>query len=124
MTKIKIKSQKYFYFFFSGVKILAFPCNQFSNEMPENDGEEMMCSLKKSNADFGDIFQKCDVNGDNALPLYKFLKQKQGGFLGMDGIKWNFTKFLVDKNGQPVDRFAPTTSPESVGKKIEELLKQ
>lgn len=91
--------------------------------MPEKDGEEMVCHLKKKNADFGDIFQKVDVNGDNAAPLYKFLKDKQGGFL-VDGIKWNFTKFLVDKNGQPVDRFAPTTSPESVGKKIEELLKQ
>lgn len=83
----------------------------------------MVCHLKKANADLGVIFKKVDVNGDTADPLFKFLKNKQGGFLG-DSIKWNFTKFLVDKNGQPVDRFAPTTSPASIEKKIDELLKQ
>lgn len=91
--------------------------------MPEQDGEEMVCHLKKANADLGTVFKKVDVNGANADPLFKFLKDKQGGFLG-DSIKWNFTKFLVDKNGQPVDRFAPTTSPTSIEKKIDELLKQ
>lgn len=109
-------------FLILGVKVLAFPCNQFAKEMPEKDGEEMVCHLRDKKADIGDLFQTVDVNGESAAPLYKFLKTKQGGFLG-DGIKWNFTKFLVDKNGQPVDRFAPTTSVSSVEKKIEELLK-
>lgn len=104
------------------MEILSFPCNQFANEMPEKDGEEMVCHLKKANADLGQIFKKVDVNGDTAAPLYKYLKDKQGGFLG-DKIKWNFTKFIIDKNGQPVDRFAPTTAITSITKKIDELLK-
>lgn len=104
------------------VQILSFPCNQFANEMPEKDGEEMVCHLQKANANVGDVFKKVDVNGDKAAPLFKFLKSKQGGFLG-DGIKWNFTKFLIDKNGKPVERFAPTTSPSSISSKIDELLK-
>lgn len=111
------------FFFIADFQILSFPCNQFANESPEKDGEEMVCSLKKANADVGDVFKKVDVNGDNAEPLFKFLKKKQGGILG-DSIKWNFTKFLVDKNGQPVERYAPTTSPNSIASKIEELLKQ
>lgn len=108
--------------FFTDVQILSFPCNQFANEMPEHDGEEMVCHLQKANANVGDVFKKIEVNGDNAAPLFKFLKKKQGGLLG-DGIKWNFTKFLVDKNGNPVERYAPTTSPNSIAKKIDELLK-
>lgn len=103
-----------------GLRILAFPCNQFGSQMPEEDGEEMVCHLKQQNADFGEVFAKINVNGNNAIPLYKYLKEKQHGFLGMNGIKWNFTKFLVDKAGQPVDRFAPTT--EDIGKEIEKLL--
>jgi len=102
-----------------GLRILGFPCNQFSSQMPENDGDEMICHLKKANADFGDIFQKIDVNGDNAIPLYKYLKEQQNGIFGKR-IKWNFTKFLIDKNGHPVDRFAPTTS--DLSKDIEKLL--
>lgn len=90
--------------------------------MPEKDGEEMVCHLQKANAKVGDVFEKVDVNGDNAAPLFQFLKKKQGGLLG-NAIKWNFTKFLVDKNGVPVERFAPTTSPKSIAKKIDELLK-
>lgn len=89
--------------------------------MPEKDGEEMVCHLQKANANVGDVFKKVDVNGEKAAPLYKFLKHKQGGFLG-DGIKWNFTKFLVDKNGNPVERFAPTTSPKNIADKIDQLL--
>lgn len=91
--------------------------------MPENDGEEMVCHLQKANANVGDVFKKIDVNGGNAAPLYKFLKQKQGGFLG-DAIKWNFTKFLVDKNGLPVERYAPTSAPHKITTKIDELLNQ
>lgn len=89
--------------------------------MPEADGEAMVCHLKSANAEFSDVFKKIDVNGDNASPLYKYLKYKQKGTLG-SGIKWNFTKFLVDKNGQPVDRFAPTTDPMDIASKIEKLL--
>lgn len=103
---------------------MSFPCNQFASEMPEADGEEMVCSLKKANADVGDVFKKVNVNGDDAAPLYKYLKKEKGGFLGMDNIKWNFTKFLVDRNGKAVERYAPTTSPNSIHKKIDELLGQ
>lgn len=105
-----------------GLKILSFPCNQFGGQMPEADGEEMVCHLKSANADVGDVFQKVDVNGDNADPLFKYLKNKQKGTLG-NSIKWNFTKFLVDKNGQPVDRFAPTTDPMDIAKSIDKLVK-
>uniref|UniRef100_A0A182MI10 Glutathione peroxidase n=1 Tax=Anopheles culicifacies TaxID=139723 RepID=A0A182MI10_9DIPT len=94
-------------------KILSFPCNQFGGQMPEGDGEEMVCHLRSAKAEVGDVFAKIDVNGDGAHPLYKYLKHKQGGTLG-DSIKWNFAKFLVNKDGQPVDRYAPTTSPNSI----------
>lgn len=109
------------------MQILSFPCNQFASEMPEADGEEMVCHLKKAKADVGDVFKKVNVNGDDAAPLYKFLKKEKGGFLGGilgDNLKWNFTKFVVDRNGKPVERYAPTTSPNSIHKKIDELLAQ
>lgn len=107
----------------SGLRILSFPCNQFAYQMPEEDGEPMVCHLKAANAEFGDVFKKINVNGDDAIPLYKFLKDKLTGTLGISFIKWNFTKFLVDKNGIPVERFSPTTDPMAIAKKIEELLK-
>lgn len=106
----------------AGLRVLSFPCNQFASEMPEADGEEMVCHLRSANADVGDLFKKVDVNGDNALPLYKYLKHKLTGTLGFSAIKWNFTKFLVDKNGQPVERFGPTTDPMDIAAKIEKLL--
>lgn len=107
----------------TGLRILSFPCNQFAYQMPEEDGEAMACHLKAANAEFGDVFKKINVNGDDAIPLYKFLKHKLTGTLGTSFIKWNFTKFLVDKNGTPVERFSPTTDPMDIAKKIEELLK-
>lgn len=107
--------------FIQGLRVLSFPCNQFASQMPEADGEEMVCHLKSAHADVGDVFAKIDVNGDNADPLWKYLKHKQTGTLG-SSIKWNFTKFLVDKNGQPVDRYAPTTDPMDISKHIEKLL--
>lgn len=113
--------------FFVDFKILSFPCNQFANEMPEKDGEEMICHLQKANAKIGDVFKRVEVNGKNTAPLYAFLKEKKGGFMGGllgDSIKWNFTKFLVDKNGLPVERYAPTTAPNNISAKIDELLKQ
>lgn len=104
-----------------GLRILAFPCNQFGSQMPEHDGEEMVCHLKNQEADIGDVFAKVNVNGNNVIPLYKYLKEKQSGIFG-SLIKWNFTKFLVDKNGIPVDRFAPTTDPMDIAKEIEKYL--
>ena len=103
-----------------GFEILDFPCNQFANQAPENDQEiDSFCALN-----FGtkfDRFQKIDVNGENEDPLYTFLKKEEGGILG-GKIKWNFTKFLIDSDGNVVKRFAPTTKPEKIEKDIERLL--
>ncbi|XP_013110656.1 uncharacterized protein LOC106089368 isoform X1 [Stomoxys calcitrans] len=104
-----------------GLKILNFPCNQFGSQMPESDGEAMVCHLRDAKADIGDVFKKVDVNGSNAAPLYQYLKAKQTGTLG-SAIKWNFTKFLVNKEGIPVNRYAPTTDPMDIAKDIEKLL--
>ena len=102
--------------------VLGFPSNQFANQEPEsNENIKEFCSLTYD-VKF-DMFAKIDVNGENEAPLYKFLKSNQKGILGSENIKWNFTKFLVDKNGNIVDRFAPTTSPESIEKDIIKLLK-
>ena len=102
--------------------ILGFPSNQFANQEPQsNEKIKEFCSLTYE-VKF-DMFAKIDVNGENEAPLYKFLKSNQKGILGSENIKWNFTKFLVDKNGNIVDRFAPTTSPESIEKDIIKLLK-
>ncbi|XP_066338000.1 probable glutathione peroxidase 2 [Miscanthus floridulus] len=103
-----------------GLEILAFPCNQFAGQEPgsNEDIQETVCSRFK--AEFP-IFDKIDVNGKDAAPLYKYLKSQKGGFLG-DGIKWNFTKFLVDKDGKVVERYAPTTSPLKIESDIQKLL--
>ena len=103
-----------------GFEILDFPCNQFASQAPENDQEiDSFCTLN-----FGtkfDMLQKIDVNGENEDPLYTFLKKEEGGILG-GKIKWNFTKFLIDRDGNVVKRFAPATKPEKIGKDIESLL--
>lgn len=103
-----------------GFEILDFPCNQFASQAPENDQEiYSFCSIN-----FGtkfDRFQKIDVNGENENPLYTFLKKEEGGILG-GKIKWNFTKFLIDRDGNVVKRFAPATKPEKIEKDIESLL--
>lgn len=101
-----------------GLKILAFPCNQFAGQEP-GDGAQICTFLALHNVKF-DVFEKIDVNGSNAHPLWKYLKHKQGGILG-DFIKWNFTKFIIDKEGQPVERFAPSTSPLGVVPSLEKL---
>jgi len=91
-----------------GLRILAFPCNQFGGQEPGTEED-----IKKFAEGFGvkfDMFSKIKVNGDDAHPLWKFLKSKQGGTLG-NFIKWNFTKFLVDKEGNPVSRYSPQTNP-------------
>ncbi|KAK9159494.1 hypothetical protein Syun_005835 [Stephania yunnanensis] len=103
-----------------GFEIMAFPCNQFAGQEPGNNEEiqETACTLFK--AEFP-IFDKVEVNGKNAAPIYKYLKSEKGGLFG-DGIKWNFTKFLVDKEGKVVTRYAPTTSPLKIEKDIQNLL--
>ncbi|KAJ7298898.1 hypothetical protein O6H91_07G123900 [Diphasiastrum complanatum] len=103
-----------------GLEILAFPCNQFGKQEPGTNDEIVEFACTRFKAEFP-IFDKVDVNGANAAPLYKFLKTTKGGFL-WDGIKWNFTKFLVDKNGHVVNRYAPTTSPKKIEKDIKKLL--
>lgn len=104
-----------------GFEILAFPCNQFAGQEPGTNEEiqEVVCTRFK--AEFP-IFDKVEVNGKNAAPLYKYLKDQKGGIFG-DGIKWNFTKFLVNKEGKVVDRYAPTTSPLKIEKDIQTALK-
>lgn len=103
-----------------GLEILAFPCNQFAGQEPgsNEDIQETVCTRFK--AEFP-IFDKINVNGKDTAPLFKYLKSQKGGFLG-DGIKWNFTKFLVDKDGKVVGRYAPTTSPLKIENDIEKLL--
>lgn len=103
-----------------GLVILGFPCNQFGNQEPgdANDIEEF-CQVNYG-VSFP-IFEKIEVNGRNTHPVFKYLKSKLGGLLG-SSIKWNFTKFVVDKNGKPVKRFAPTTKPEDMEDYIKKML--
>ncbi|XP_020217017.1 probable glutathione peroxidase 8 [Cajanus cajan] len=103
-----------------GLEILAFPCNQFGEEEPGSNDEiaDFVCTRFKSEFP---IFDKIEVNGDNASPLYKFLKSGKWGIFG-DDIQWNFAKFLVDKDGQVVDRYYPTTSPLSLERDIRKLI--
>lgn len=104
-----------------GFEILGFPCNQFAGQEPgEAEDIKKVCSLTYG-VDFP-MFAKVDVNGDNTHPLYAHLKDKQPGMLGIKAIKWNFTKFLVDRNGNVVERFAPTTEPAAMAGAIEKLL--
>lgn len=99
-----------------GLRILAFPCNQFAGQEP-GDSEQICQLIQKKNLKL-DMFEKIDVNGKNAHPLWTYLKHKQGGML-VDAIKWNFTKFIIDKNGQPVERHGPNTSPKDLVKSLE-----
>jgi len=104
-----------------GVEVLGFPCNQFKNQDPADDQAiSEFCSLNYG-VDFP-MFSKIDVNGPDAHPLFQFLKQQAKGLLGSEGVKWNFTKFLVDKNGKVVGRYPPTTKPEAIRGDIEKLL--
>lgn len=104
-----------------GLLVLGFPCDQFGHQEPGTDSEiEQFCSLK-FNVDFP-MFKKIEVNGSHASPLYQYLKDQAPGLLGSKGIKWNFTKFLVDKSGKVVKRYAPTTKPEDISADIEALL--
>lgn len=104
-----------------GLVILGFPCNQFANQEPGDEQSIAEGCLVNYGVTFP-MFSKIDVNGDNAHPIYKYLKSELGGVLGSK-IKWNFTKFLVDQEGNPVKRFAPTTKPEKIDKYLQSVLK-
>ena len=105
-----------------GLVILGFPCNQFMSQEPGNEADIAKFCSNKYNVTF-QMFSKIEVNGENTHPLYKFLKSVLGGTMG-DDIKWNFTKFLLDRNGKPIKRFAPTVKPEEITGDIEKLLAQ
>src|SRR5580765_5456036 len=104
-----------------GLEVLGFPCNQFGSQEPGTAEEiESFCELN-----YGvtfPLFAKIEVNGNGAAPLYKYLKKEKPGLLGSEAIKWNFTKFLVDRNGKVVERYAPNTEPAAIAGDIEKLL--
>ena len=104
-----------------GFTILGFPCDQFGHQEPGDDSEiQQFCSLN-FNVNFP-LFKKVEVNGDNAAPLFNDLKKAAPGVLGSQRIKWNFTKFLVNKEGEIISRFAPATKPAAIKSEIEALL--
>ncbi|MDR0943683.1 MAG: glutathione peroxidase [Ruminococcus sp.] len=103
-----------------GLEILDFPCNQFGGQAPGSEEEIHSFCTGRYGITFPQ-FAKIDVNGPNESPLYTFLKDQKGGLLG-DAIKWNFTKFLVDKNGKVIKRYASTDTPEKIDKDIAALL--
>jgi glutathione peroxidase len=104
-----------------GLVVLGFPCNQFQQQEPGDAAQiANFCSLTY-NVSFP-MFAKIDVNGDKANPLYTWITKEKRGFLGSSRIKWNFTKFLVDRSGKVVGRFSPTTKPEALRAAIEGLL--
>jgi glutathione peroxidase len=104
-----------------GLVVLGFPCDQFGHQEP-GDAEEIknFCSLTYD-VSFP-MFAKIEVNGAKAHPLYQWLKSEKSGLLGLEAIKWNFTKFLVDQDGKVVKRYAPTDTPEKIGKDVAKLL--
>jgi len=108
------------YEFFCIFEISDFYCNQFWKQGPRiNDEITFFCEMK--NKTIFSTLGKIDINGDNADPLYKYLKENSNGFLG-DSIKWNFTKFLIDREGNIINRYAPITNPSKISGAIEKLL--
>jgi len=104
-----------------GLVVLGFPCDQFGHQEPGNEAEiKNFCSLTYD-VSFP-MYAKVDVNGSHAHPLYKWLKEEKSGFLGLEAIKWNFTKFLVDRHGNVVKRYAPTDTPEKIEKDLGSVL--
>jgi len=106
-----------------GFEVLGFPCNQFRGQEPGTEKEiQNFCKVN-----FGvtfPLFEKIDVNGEHTHPLYAYLKAEAPGFLGTEGIKWNFTKFLIDREGKVIARYGSSTKPKEIAKDIEKLLKQ
>jgi len=103
-----------------GLVVIGFPCNQFRNQEPETN-ESMVQYCQKNHGVTFQLTEKIDVNGPATHPIFSYLKKELGGILGRK-IKWNFTKFLIDRNGQPKKRFAPTTKPMKIEKDIVKLL--
>ncbi|MEO9531859.1 MAG: glutathione peroxidase [Crocinitomicaceae bacterium] len=104
----------------NGLEILGFPCDQFGHQEPGSDSDIAEGCVINYGVSF-QMFSKSEVNGKNEIPLYTYLKSKKGGFLGKR-IKWNFTKFLVNKEGKVVGRYAPNTTPEKMEADIKKLL--
>jgi glutathione peroxidase len=104
-----------------GFAVLGFPCNQFGAQEP-GDEEEIKNFCQMSFGVTFSMFSKIDVNGDQAHPLYEYLKDKAPGLLGTKAVKWNFTKFLIGKDGLPIKRFAPQDKPQEIAGEIENLL--
>jgi glutathione peroxidase len=104
-----------------GFSVLGFPCNQFGGQEPGTEAEIAQFCTKAYDVTFP-MFAKVDVNGNEAHPVFCFLKGEAKGLLGTEAIKWNFTKFLVDKKGDVAARFAPTTTPRELEAEIEKLL--
>lgn len=104
-----------------GLEVLGFPCNQFGSQEPGTESEIQSFCQTNYSISFP-LFSKIDVNGASTHPLYALLKSASPGILGSESIKWNFTKFLVNRDGSSIKRFAPTDSPESIVKDIEALL--
>lgn len=104
-----------------GFSVLGFPCNQFGGQEPGSDAEIQSFCQTRYNVAFP-MFSKVDVNGSQAEPLFEWLKSSAPGLLGTEAIKWNFTKFLVDRHGMVVRRYAPSVSPQDIGADIEALL--
>ena len=103
-----------------GLSILGFPCNQFLSQEPGTEEDIKNFCMSSFGVEF-DMFSKIDVNGENTHPLYSLLKESGGGFL-TDTIKWNFTKFLLDREGRVIKRYSPSTTPKEIEKDIEKLL--
>jgi glutathione peroxidase len=104
-----------------GLVVLGFPCNQFGHQEPGDEAAIGAFCEKNYGVTFP-MFAKVDVNGDDAHPLFRFLKGEAPGVLGTEAVKWNFTKFLVNREGAVVTRYAPTTKPEDLGNDIEKVL--
>lgn len=104
-----------------GFEILAFPCNQFGNQEP-GDSDQIANFCKTNYQVTFPLFQKIEVNGMGTHPLFDLLKNSAPGLLGSTTIKWNFTKFLINRTGKVIERFAPTSAPVSIGRTIRELL--
>ena len=104
-----------------GLTILGFPCNQFGAQEPGNAAEIASFCETHYGVSFP-LFAKIDVNGEHAHPLFRYLKKAAPGLLGSEAIKWNFTKFLINRDGEVVKRYAPTLAPEAIAKDIEALL--
>jgi glutathione peroxidase len=104
-----------------GFVVLGFPCDQFGHQEPGDEAEIARFCSTTYDVTFP-LFAKVEVNGEGTHPLYRYLKHEAKGLLGSEAIKWNFTKFLVDREGNVVRRYAPTDTPESIGKDIEAML--